>query len=65
MLLHARRELFDQMTFKLNKINTTLEKKKLNKSLKAKTVVRNIEHDYFQLSYMNISSSLALEKDKY
>lgn len=39
MLFHAHRELFDQLTFKMNKINTALEKKKFNKSLKAKTAV--------------------------
>lgn len=54
--------LFPQMTFKMNKINTTLKKpKKFNKSLKVKTAVRN----YSQLSYMKCCSIPALGKEKY
>lgn len=61
MLLHAPSELFDQMTFKINKINTALKRqKKFNKSLRAKTTVRN----YLQLSCMKCCSILALEKEK-
>jgi len=54
------------MTFKMNKINTALKEnpKKLNKYLKEKTAVRNVEHDYLQHSYMKISSSLTLETEK-